>query len=66
MKFVIIPELKGRWVWELRTPDGVPVSRSPKTFADKAQVVAVIQQVRLAAGSARIHDLVGEPQQDRG
>ena len=60
MKFVIIPELKGCWIWELRGPDGVPVSRSPRRFTDKAEVISEIRKVRLAAGRAQIFDLVGE------
>lgn len=64
MKFVIIPELKGFWVWELRGNDGMPIARSSGLFAHKAEVVADIRKVRAAAGRAQTFDLVGTPQED--
>lgn len=64
MKFVIIPELKGRWIWELRTADGVAVARSPQTFGEKAQAIAMIQKVRLAVHRARVYDPVGASMDD--
>lgn len=65
MRFVIIPELKGRWVWELRTAEGVPVARSPMAFSEKAQALAMIQQVRLAVHGARVYDPVGATLEDQ-
>lgn len=59
MKFVVIPELKGRWVWELRSPEGPPVSKSPRSFATKAEAMAAIDALRRAVSKAGTYDLVG-------
>lgn len=64
MKFVIIPELKGRWLWELRGHDGVPISRSPSRFSDRAEVMFEIRKMKLAVGRAKVFDLVGSAQDD--
>lgn len=60
MKFVVIPELKGRWVWELRSPEGPAVSRSPMSFATKAETIAAIDAIRRAVSRAGTYDLVGD------
>lgn len=59
MKFVVIPELKGRWVWELRSSEGPPISKSPNSFGSKADALAAIDELRRAVSKAGTYDLVG-------
>lgn len=59
MKFVVVPELKGRWIWEFRSEDGASIARSPESFSGKDQAVAAIKAVRRAASKAGVYDLVG-------
>lgn len=59
MKFVVLPELKGRWVWELRSSEGPIVSKSPRSFATKAETIAAIDTIWRAVSRAGTCDLVG-------
>ena len=59
MKFVVIQEVGGRWVWELRTADGQPVCRSATGFADREQVFKAIHAVRGKAPRALVFDPLG-------
>lgn len=59
MKFVVVPELKGRWVWELRTPEGTLLLKSPGSLSTQVEVVAAVEALKRAVGLADIYDLVG-------
>ena len=59
MKFVVIPELRGRWVWELKDDDGCVISRSTMSYGNREQVLVVIQAMRRAVFKAQIFDPLG-------
>lgn len=59
MKFVVILEGRGRWIWELRTADGQVVCRSIMSFGDRGQAFKAIQAVRGMARRARVYDPLG-------
>ncbi|WP_219219647.1 DUF1508 domain-containing protein [Variovorax boronicumulans] len=59
MKFVVIQELGGRWVWELRNIDGDAVCRSAMGFKDREQVFKAIHAVRGNAPRALVFDPLG-------
>lgn len=59
MKFVVIPELKGRWLWELRGTDDPLISKSRVSYATKAEAMAAINLVKSKIGRAGVYDLVG-------
>ena len=46
MKFVLVPELRGRWTWELRSVDGQPAARSAMSFGSSQQALTSIQAFR--------------------
>lgn len=54
MKFVIIPELRGRWSWELRNAEGLAISRSVASYGERAQVERAIQALRRCVASAQV------------
>lgn len=54
MKFVIIPELRHRWSWELRNAEGTAISRSVTSYSERIQVEHAIQALRHGVGSARV------------
>lgn len=54
MKFVIVPELRGRWSWELRDADGSAISRSVASYSDRAQAERAIQALRRSVAQARV------------
>jgi len=59
MKFVVIPELRGRWIWELKDDDGRTLSRSTMSYGDREQALKVIQAMRRAVLKAPIIDPLG-------
>lgn len=59
MRFVVIPESKTCWIWELRSTQDFLVLRSPSSFTAKFQAVAQIEAFRRAINVAGIYDLVG-------
>lgn len=65
VKFVLIPELKGRWIWELRSPEGSLISKSPGSFVSKMHAVDAITAVKRAIFNAGIYDLVGSQVDER-
>jgi hypothetical protein len=46
MKFVLVPELRGRWTWELRSVDGQAAARSAMSFSSPQQALTSIQAFR--------------------
>jgi hypothetical protein len=46
MKFVLVPELRGRWTWELRSLDGRAAAASAMSFASPELALASIQAFR--------------------
>jgi len=54
MRFVIVPELKGRWSWELRDAEGKALSRSTASYGDRTQVERAIETLRRDVLSARM------------
>jgi len=59
VRFVVIPESKNCWIWELRSAQDFLVLRSPGSFTAKFQAVAQIEALRRAIQVAGIYDLVG-------
>ena len=59
VRFVVIPESKNCWIWELRSAQDFLVLRSPGSFTAKFQAVAQIEALRRAIHVAGIYDLVG-------
>ena len=59
MKFVVMQNLSGRWLWELRSVDGEPICRSAGDFADREQALRVIHAVRGKASGALVFDPLG-------
>ncbi|MGJ7543358.1 hypothetical protein [Variovorax sp. LT1R16] len=59
MRFVVIPESKNCWIWELRSAQDFLVLRSPASFTAKFQAVAQIEAFRRTIHVAGIYDLVG-------
>ncbi|MGJ7543161.1 hypothetical protein [Variovorax sp. LT1R16] len=53
MKFVIIPEHRDRWSWELRNADGLAISRSVGSYGERIQVEHAIQALRHGVAAAR-------------
>lgn len=54
MKFVIIPELRDRWSWELRDAEGTAISRSVGSYSERVQVEHAIQALRRGVANARV------------
>ena len=61
MKFVVVPELRGRWSWELKDDDGSVLSRSTMSYGDREQALKVIQAMRREVRKAPIVDPLGGP-----
>lgn len=59
MKFVLVPELRNRWSWELRQKDGVLLATSAMSFANRERTVADIHQFRGTAAQACLVDEQG-------
>ena len=59
MRFVVIPEAKNRWVWELRSAQDFLVLRSPASFTAKSLALAQIEALRRAVNIAGVYDLLG-------
>lgn len=59
MKFIVIPESKTSWFWELRSAQDFLVLRSPSNFTTKFQAMAQIKLLRSAINVAAVFDLVG-------
>ncbi|RYH54404.1 MAG: DUF1508 domain-containing protein [Alcaligenaceae bacterium] len=59
MKFIVILERGGRWVWELRSKNGEPLCRSVMSFGDREQTFKAIQTVRSLAPQALVFDPIG-------
>jgi hypothetical protein len=43
MKFVLVPEIRGRWTWELRSLDGRATATSAMSFGSQQAALASIQ-----------------------
>lgn len=59
MKYVVYREINNRWYWELRSPDGSSVAKSPMGFANQNIAFAAIRNHRIDAPRALVFDLVG-------
>lgn len=59
VRFVVIPESKTCWIWELRSAQDFLVLRSPASFTAKFQAVAQIEALKRAIHVAGVYDLVG-------
>ena len=53
MKFVVIPELRGRWRWELRNGDDV-IASSAMSFGTREMALVSIKEFRHKAPLAPI------------
>ena len=58
MKFVVIPELRGRWSWELRIGDKVLAS-SAMSFGSRQLALVSIQEFRSKAPRSSVFDPAG-------
>lgn len=61
MNFVIVPERRGYWAWELRTPDGLLILKGTDSFASSALAEAQVKFIRAGARRAKIAGLTGDP-----
>jgi uncharacterized protein YegP (UPF0339 family) len=59
VKFVVIRELGGTWIWELRSPEGGVMCRSSMSYDDRETAFKAIQAVRSAAPKALVFDPLG-------
>ena len=59
MKFVVIPELRGRWSWELRIGDKVLAS-SAMSFGSRQLALVSIQEFRSKAPKSAVFDPAGK------
>lgn len=56
MRFVVIPQPRGRWTWELRDATGSTVCESAGSYISRERAIAVIQDMRRIAPSANVID----------
>lgn len=61
MRFVLIPELGGRWSWVLRNSNGEAVCQSQLSFGTREKAIAAIQEFRLKVGKAQVFNCLGAP-----
>ncbi len=66
MKFVVFQVAGGRWDWEFRGADGVPVARCVMGFSTRQAAVQDIHRLRTRAAGSAIFDplgnlVIGEP-----
>jgi uncharacterized protein YegP (UPF0339 family) len=54
MRYVVIPQLRGRWIWELRNPAGETLCTSASSFISRERAFDAIQEVRAKAHAAGI------------
>jgi len=59
MKFVVILERGGRWIWELRSADGSAMCRSSMSYGDREMAFKAIQAVRGRVPKALVFDPIG-------
>jgi uncharacterized protein YegP (UPF0339 family) len=59
VKFVVILERGGRWIWELRSEDGDALCRSTMSYGDREMAFKAIQAVRGKARAALVFDPLG-------
>ena len=52
MRFVVIPELRGRWAWELRDSASRVLATSAMSFGSRETALASIQEFRTKVCSA--------------
>ncbi|RYH63636.1 MAG: hypothetical protein EON54_07715 [Alcaligenaceae bacterium] len=60
MKFVVIPELRGRWRWEFRNQDRVLAS-SAMSFGSREMALVSIKEFRNKAPLAPIQKSAASP-----
>lgn len=61
MNFVIVPERRGHWTWELRTPEGAIILKCTDSFASSALAEAQVKFICAGARRAKIAGLTGDP-----
>lgn len=60
MKFVVLPELRGRWSWELRDPADRIVAKSAMSFGSRQLALVSIQEFRAKAPRSSVCDAAGK------
>lgn len=60
MKFVVLPELRGRWSWELRDPSGKVLATSAMSFGSRQMAMVSIQEFRHKAPRSSVYDASGK------
>ncbi|RZL88945.1 MAG: hypothetical protein EOP76_16770 [Variovorax sp.] len=63
MKFVVVPELRGRWSWELRVGDEI-LATSAMSFGSRQLALVSIQEFRSKAPRSAVFDLSGKSMED--
>ena len=58
MKFVVVPELRGRWSWELRHGDQV-IASSAMSFGSRQMALVSIRDFRAKAMRSPVYDQTG-------
>ena len=61
MRFVVIPQPRGRWTWELRDATGKTVCESSGSYISQERAIAAIQDMRRIAPSATVIDGENQP-----
>lgn len=61
MRFVLVPEVGGRWLWVLRDTNGDAVCQSESTFGTRERAIQAIQEIRETVRQAKVFDSLGTP-----
>lgn len=60
MKFLVFPELRGRWSWELRDPKGKVIATSAMSFGSREMALVSIKEFRCKAPRSPVYDASGK------
>lgn len=60
MKFVLLPELRGRWSWQLRHADQI-LAASAMSFGSRQMALVSIRDFSSKAPRSPVYDAAGKP-----
>lgn len=60
MKFLVFPELGGRWSWELRDSKSKVIAASAMSFGSREMALVSIKEFRQKAPRSSIYDATGK------
>ncbi|WP_405054681.1 DUF1508 domain-containing protein [Variovorax sp. UMC13] len=61
MRFVVVPELGGRWTWVMRDGDGNQIAKSSLSWLDRDEALRAIEVIRAKVPKALVFDPLGSP-----